>query len=385
MLNFRFHIVSLVAVFLALAIGIIMGSTVIDRALVDTLEDQQQSLRADLDTLSEENASLRGELGDLSDASERLADEGGERLLVGALADTPVLVIAVRGVDTSVLDELDGLFDVAGALDQGTLWLTGRFAVDDEDAMTELAELVGVRAGTAPEEVRSTALTEIAAAVRAATAGDDATGVEEDEAEPAAPDGTTGDAAVPEGSVTGTTDVAPVEPDGSPATSTTEAETETEADEVAGTLDLLVALRDAGFVEYDAPADAPDDIADLAVGGTRIVLVSGAGAEVSDAELAAPLATALVSRSDTAAPPVSLLVAEAVPDTDQESDEPVVESVVAIVRDGGAADFLSTVDNVDTFAGRLAAVLALQDLGEGRRGHYGVGPDAQRLLPAPEG
>ena len=40
MLNFRFHVVSLVAVFLALAIGIIMGSTVIDRALVDTLEEQ---------------------------------------------------------------------------------------------------------------------------------------------------------------------------------------------------------------------------------------------------------------------------------------------------------------------------------------------------------
>jgi hypothetical protein len=115
------------------------------------------------------------------------------------------------------------------------------------------------------------------------------------------------------------------------------------------------------------------------------VLVSGAGAEVSDAELAAPFANALVSPADLGAPPVALLVAEAVFEPDQESDAPDVESLVAIVRDGGASDLLSTVDNVDTFAGRLAAVLALQDLGGDRRGHYGVGPGAQRLLPAPEG
>jgi len=133
MLNFRFHVVSLVAVFLALAIGIIMGSTVIDRALVDTLEDQQQSLRGTLDDLTEENTSLRQELDDLREGSERLASEGGERLLADTLADVPVLVVAVRGVDTAVLDDLVELLETAGALDQGTLWLTERLLADDEN------------------------------------------------------------------------------------------------------------------------------------------------------------------------------------------------------------------------------------------------------------
>ena len=32
MINFRFHLVSLIAVFLALALGVVMGATVIDRA-----------------------------------------------------------------------------------------------------------------------------------------------------------------------------------------------------------------------------------------------------------------------------------------------------------------------------------------------------------------
>jgi hypothetical protein len=42
---------------------------------------------------------------------------------------------------------------------------------------------------------------------------------------------------------------------------------------------------------------------------------------------------------------------------------------------------LSTVNRIDDFAGQLAVVLALQDLGEARVGHYGR--DAQRLIPAP--
>jgi len=52
-------------------------------------------------------------------------------------------------------------------------------------------------------------------------------------------------------------------------------------------------------------------------------------------------------------------------------------------EDEALAARLSTVDDIDDFAGRLAAVLALADLGAGRTGHYGVAGGAQRLLPAP--
>ena len=47
MINFRFHIVSLIAVFLALALGVVMGSTVIDRAIVDGLHDRIDRRRAE--------------------------------------------------------------------------------------------------------------------------------------------------------------------------------------------------------------------------------------------------------------------------------------------------------------------------------------------------
>ena len=44
-INFRFHLVSLVAVFLALALGVVIGSTVIDRAIVDRLSSQIDSVK----------------------------------------------------------------------------------------------------------------------------------------------------------------------------------------------------------------------------------------------------------------------------------------------------------------------------------------------------
>ena len=59
MINFRFHVVSLVGVFLALALGVVIGSTVIDRAIVDRLSSQIDSIRKRADEQRAENRALR--------------------------------------------------------------------------------------------------------------------------------------------------------------------------------------------------------------------------------------------------------------------------------------------------------------------------------------
>ena len=367
MLNFRFHIVSLVAVFLALAIGIIMGSTVIDRALVDTLEDQQQSLRADLDELSEDNEALRAELGDLREAGERLASEGGERLLSGTLAGVPVLVVALRGVDPAVLDDLGALLETSGAAEQGTLWLTDRLALADQEAAADLAEALGLDPATPVEELQAAAARQVAAAIRSEVVrGAGGSGGAQ------APDG----AGAPSEPAT-TTTASPGDVAGAPPTTAVGAR---------DGIDVLVALREAGFVEYDAPEGGSDDVADLALPGSRVVLVSGASADVPAPALAVPLAEALVAPQADGMPAVDLLVAEGqapVEEPDGEDDEGQRPGAIELLRDDDVGDRLSTVDNLDAFAGRVAAVVSLQDLGSGRRGHYGVGPGAQRLVPAP--
>ena len=47
----------------------------------------------------------------------------------------------------------------------------------------------------------------------------------------------------------------------------------------------------------------------------------------------------------------------------------------------GAADTVSTVDDLDLVQGRVATTLALADLRTGVRGHYGYGDDADSAMP----
>ena len=57
---------------------------------------------------------------------------------------------------------------------------------------------------------------------------------------------------------------------------------------------------------------------------------------------------------------------------------------MALVRDDeNLRDRVSTVDDLETFAGWASVVLALEQLAFGQTGHYGVGDGADRLLPAP--
>ena len=71
MINFRYHIISIVAVFLALAVGVVMGSAVIDKAVVQTLEDQQAAIDRRVDQVILENDQLRTSLEELKHRAER--------------------------------------------------------------------------------------------------------------------------------------------------------------------------------------------------------------------------------------------------------------------------------------------------------------------------
>jgi hypothetical protein len=104
----------------------------------------------------------------------------------------------------------------------------------------------------------------------------------------------------------------------------------------------------------------------------RVVLVSGAGAGVSDDVVAVPLA------KDLAQSPVRLVAAEA------GQDSPGGRGVfVGLLRkDGTVAPRISTVDDLESPMGQAATVLALEELAGPRTGHFGVGPGADRLLPS---
>ena len=58
MINFRFHLVSLIAVFLALGLGILVGSTVVDQVIVDRLDREISSVSHESNQLKSDNSKL---------------------------------------------------------------------------------------------------------------------------------------------------------------------------------------------------------------------------------------------------------------------------------------------------------------------------------------
>src|SRR5438132_14066525 len=96
MINFRYPLVSLIAVFLALAIGIALGATVIDRAIVDGLRSRIHTVDEKADATSKANQLLRGE----NDRQDTFITGITLAAVQGRLTGHPVLVFAERGVDS---------------------------------------------------------------------------------------------------------------------------------------------------------------------------------------------------------------------------------------------------------------------------------------------
>jgi hypothetical protein len=152
-INFRFHLVSLVAVFLALALGVVMGSTVIDRAIVDRLSSQIDSVKKRADEQRAENRTLRDQMKGL----ETFIAQSQPQVTARRLNQVAVTVVAVRGVPA---EDVKAAYDVlrsAGALVSGVLWIEDGFSAADPGARTKLVQAIG-DSGLATDDLRQVAL-----------------------------------------------------------------------------------------------------------------------------------------------------------------------------------------------------------------------------------
>jgi hypothetical protein len=136
LINFRFHLVSLVAVFLALALGVMMGATVIDRAIVNGLEARISTVGKRADRTRDENLALKARL----DALEAYADQALPFVVGERLRGVPVAMLAVRGVDDGAVRRTAETLKGGGALVQGVLWLEPDLAIPDVEAEIKLGE-----------------------------------------------------------------------------------------------------------------------------------------------------------------------------------------------------------------------------------------------------
>lgn len=154
MISFRFHLISLVAVFLALGLGVLIGTTVINRGIVTQLENQTEDLSGQLEGIREEVQDLQA----VRDLWASLGEEARDPLLSGRLAGARVLVIAQDGTDDGSIDGLlAALRSGASTPDDvvGPIFLTGRLALRSEGDRADLAEIIGSTGSEDPDALRS--------------------------------------------------------------------------------------------------------------------------------------------------------------------------------------------------------------------------------------
>ena len=145
MINFRFHIVSLIAVFLALALGIVMGATVVNRAIVDRLNDRIDTVEKNANARRAESEELRGQVGQL----QGYIDSTKDFAVTGRLNGVTLATIATRGVDDEAVKQTVELAQRAGARAPGILWLEEKLTLSDGDALRQLGALIGSPGGNA--------------------------------------------------------------------------------------------------------------------------------------------------------------------------------------------------------------------------------------------
>jgi hypothetical protein len=139
MINFRFHIVSIIAIFLALALGVVIGAGVIDRGVVDALDNRLDTVEARSERIRQQNDELTGRNDQLSDWVKDVQPFAVD----GRLPGDDIGIVAVRGIDGDQVAALGTALQQADARVSGTLWLEDKWALDSEDDVQALQDALG--------------------------------------------------------------------------------------------------------------------------------------------------------------------------------------------------------------------------------------------------
>ncbi len=139
MINFRFHLVSLIAVFLALGLGILAGSTVVDQVIVDRLDTEIKTVRNDSNAANAQNNQLKSELAQSND----FLKQSASFLVEDRLEGVPVAIVADKGVDPGSTRALLTMMRAAGAIAPGILWLEDSWKLSADKDLSALHTATG--------------------------------------------------------------------------------------------------------------------------------------------------------------------------------------------------------------------------------------------------
>ncbi|MEV6648876.1 copper transporter [Amycolatopsis sp. NPDC051371] len=308
MISLRYHVVSIAACFLALAVGVVLGSTALNGSLLSGLAGEKKDLGSQVSDLEAQRNALNARLAD----ADAFAGSMGPKIVAGALDKRSVVLVTTEDARPADRDALKQLIGQSGASVTGEVQLTAAFA-DPEKA----------------DQLRDVVTRLQPAGSKFPTAGDSGT--------------------------------------------------------LAGALLGSVLLLDKTTAK---PQSSGEELA-AAIGGLTDGGFVKAGQEVKPAQLAIVL-TGAQATGDSAGDRAAT-IARFATQLDRSGAGTVLAGdagsaegtgALGVVRaDTSATSILSTVDNVDSSAGRVSTVLALKEQLDGGAGRYGIAGNA--TAPAP--
>lgn len=136
MISLRSHAISLAAVFLALAIGVALGSGLLSNTVLSGLRDDKSEMQTQIDTLTDDKNSLNEKLSAAGDFNAQMAP----RILRDSLADKTVVLFATPDAADSDIEGLTRVVEQAGGRVTGTVGLTQEFV--DANSAEKLLSVV---------------------------------------------------------------------------------------------------------------------------------------------------------------------------------------------------------------------------------------------------
>ncbi len=123
MISYRYHLVTIIGLFLAIALGVVVGTTALNGAVVGDLRRQVSDLKRDQTVAAAQNKALAGQAGN----ADLLAQTFGAKIAGAALAKTPVVLLGAPGATKTMKDAVAAQIVAAGGTISGRLQLSNQF------------------------------------------------------------------------------------------------------------------------------------------------------------------------------------------------------------------------------------------------------------------
>lgn len=136
MIDFRYHLVSIVAIFLSLGLGLVLGATFLNDPVLNQLKDRTNTLAREKDELRERQRALEGQ----TKGDDQFARTLGANIVADRLKGESVVLVATPGANDQSLDQMTKLAGRAGATVTGRVTIQKKYLDDNQTgALDQLA------------------------------------------------------------------------------------------------------------------------------------------------------------------------------------------------------------------------------------------------------